>query len=116
MSFESPNTPGVLNPTNIPPEMDMNIMLDVQKLESEEYDSFYEVVMNINVSAKREEKTTNKPELKPEVKTESVLFILALFGENTHNVPEDWFATHGNHGLWPKLSFFSKACTQSTSQ
>lgn len=57
MSFESPNTPGVLNPTNIPPEMDMNIMLDVQKLESEEHDSFYEVVMNINVSAKREEKT-----------------------------------------------------------
>jgi hypothetical protein len=33
-----------------------------------------------------------------------------------HDVPEDWFAAHRNHGLWAKLGFFSKACTQSTSQ
>jgi hypothetical protein len=42
--------------------------------------------------------------------------LMTIVRKCLHDVPEDWFATHRNHGLWPKLGFFSKACTQSTSQ
>ena len=44
MSFESPNAPQILVPSKNPPEMDMNILLDVQKLKNPESDSFYEFI------------------------------------------------------------------------
>jgi preprotein translocase subunit SecB len=57
MSFEAPNSPEVLKPANTRPEMDMNILIDVQKLESEEFEYLYEVVLTINVTASRDDKT-----------------------------------------------------------
>lgn len=57
MSFESPNSPAVLTRTNIQPVMDLNILLDVNKLKNAEIDNMYEVVMTVTVTAKREDTT-----------------------------------------------------------
>ncbi len=57
LSFESPNSPGILVPSQIRPEMDMNILLDVKKVKNEEKGQFYEVIMTVSASAKREDKT-----------------------------------------------------------
>jgi preprotein translocase subunit SecB len=57
MSFESPNSPAILVPGEHRPAMDMNILLDIQKLEHPEHEHFYEVVLTLTTSAKREDKT-----------------------------------------------------------
>jgi len=57
MSFENPNAPLILKKADIAPEMEMNIMMDVQKIEDEEFEHFYEVVLNVNASAKRGDQT-----------------------------------------------------------
>jgi preprotein translocase subunit SecB len=56
-SFENPNAPEILKRGNTPPETDMSIGLDVNKIEHEEYEHFYEVVVNIKASAVREGQT-----------------------------------------------------------
>lgn len=53
-SFENPNAPMILKKGLRAPEMDMNIMLDVQKIEDEDYENFYEVTLAINASAERD--------------------------------------------------------------
>lgn len=57
MSFENPNAPMILKKIDKRPEMDMNIMIDVQKIEDEEFEDFYEVTLNLTASAKRENET-----------------------------------------------------------
>lgn len=57
LSFENPNAPEVLRKGNQPPEMDMNITMDVQRLESDEIEYLYEVVLTVSASAVREGKT-----------------------------------------------------------
>jgi len=51
MSFENPNAPGIFNKIEQRPVMDMNISLDVQKLEHEEHEFYYEVSLKLNASA-----------------------------------------------------------------
>lgn len=57
MSFESPNAPAVLVRTNTQPNMDLNILLDVNKVEDSDIENMYEVVMTVTVTAKREDTT-----------------------------------------------------------
>lgn len=57
MSFENPNAPLILKRADMRPEMDMNIMIDVQKLEDEDFEHLYEVTLQVNASAKREDQT-----------------------------------------------------------
>jgi preprotein translocase subunit SecB len=53
LSFENPNAPGILNRIDQRPVMDMNIGLDVQKLEAEEHEHYYEVLIKLTATAKR---------------------------------------------------------------
>lgn len=57
LSFENPNAPLILKKADVRPAMDINIMMDVQRIENEEIENFYEVTLTINASAKREDKT-----------------------------------------------------------
>ncbi len=57
LSFENPNAPLILKKIDKRPEMDMNIMIDVQKIEDEEIGHLYEVTLNITASAKRGDET-----------------------------------------------------------
>lgn len=57
MSFENPNAPAILKRGDQRPEMDMNIQMDVQKIDDDEFDHFYEVSLTLNASAKRDEQT-----------------------------------------------------------
>lgn len=57
LSFENPNAPEVLVRAETPPEMDMNLMLDVAKLEHDKIDHFYEVTIHLTANAKRNDKT-----------------------------------------------------------
>lgn len=57
MSFENPNAPGILHRVDQRPEMDMNIMLDVQKVDHEEYQDYYEVTLTLGATAKRGDET-----------------------------------------------------------
>ncbi|HPD83833.1 MAG: protein-export chaperone SecB [Alphaproteobacteria bacterium] len=57
MSFENPNAPDILQRVPDRPLMDMNVMLDVQKLEHETHEHYYEVTLTLNATAKREDKT-----------------------------------------------------------
>ena len=57
MSFENPNAPGILHRVDQRPEMDMNILLDVQKQESDDHKHLYEVVLTLNATAKRQDET-----------------------------------------------------------
>lgn len=56
MSFENPNSPEILRKGKRPPAMDMNITMDVKRLEDKEIENFYEVVLTVNASAMREDK------------------------------------------------------------
>lgn len=56
LSFENPNAPDILVMGEAPPEMDMNIGMDVQRHESDEYENYYEVSLTINASAVRDGK------------------------------------------------------------
>lgn len=64
MSFENPNAPEILKKADRPPEVDINIAVDTRKLESETEDHLYEVVLTVNASAKRDEKTMFIAEIK----------------------------------------------------
>lgn len=57
LSFESPNSPQLLVRTNQPPEVEMDIMLDVQRLADPDHDHFYEVVLQVTGTAKRNDDT-----------------------------------------------------------
>jgi len=53
LSFENPNAPRVLKPTNQKPETDINIGVDVQKHDHDEIENYYEVSLNITTNAVR---------------------------------------------------------------
>ncbi|MEM6810918.1 MAG: protein-export chaperone SecB [Pseudomonadota bacterium] len=55
LSFENPNAPGIFQNMDDRPEMDMNIMLDVNKIEHEKHEHYYEVVLSLKASAVRAE-------------------------------------------------------------
>ncbi len=57
ISFENPNAPAILRRGNERPEMDMDISLNVERLENEESEYFYEVSLMMNASAVREGQT-----------------------------------------------------------
>ncbi|NCC22779.1 MAG: protein-export chaperone SecB [Alphaproteobacteria bacterium] len=57
ISFENPNAPETLRPGQGSPEMDININMDARKLETEETDNLYEVVLSLSAKAARNEKT-----------------------------------------------------------
>ena len=93
ISFENPHAPDSLRTSNAAPEMNIQIGMDVRKLESDESERLYEVVLNVTAEAKR---------------GEDVAFIAeVLYGttvEVGESVPED-----KHHPLLlieiPKLSF-----------
>lgn len=64
LSFESPNSPDVLRKADQPPEVDINISIDMVKLDENDNESFYEVVINLSASAKREGRTLFIAEIK----------------------------------------------------
>ncbi|MCB1651670.1 MAG: protein-export chaperone SecB [Alphaproteobacteria bacterium] len=55
LSFENPNAPESLRVQGGPPEMDINIGMDARRIESDEIENLYEVVLNIRAAALREE-------------------------------------------------------------
>lgn len=58
MSFENPNAPLILTTkASSPPDMEMDIGLDVKRVDKEGYENYYEVILNLNASAKRDDKT-----------------------------------------------------------
>lgn len=57
LSFENPNSPDSLRPSEQPPKMDVNIGMDARKLESKEAPNMYEVVLNVHASAGEGQKT-----------------------------------------------------------
>lgn len=56
LSFENPNSPEVFFQTQERPVMDMNIAIDVQRLENEEHEYYYEVSLKITANATQHEK------------------------------------------------------------
>ena len=53
LSFENPNAPAILKRGDNPPQMDMNIALNVKRLEHPEHEHFYEVTLSVNAGAVR---------------------------------------------------------------
>ena len=53
LSFENPNAPGILHRIDSPPSMDMDIAIDVQKIDNEQFEHYYEVVIKLNANAVR---------------------------------------------------------------
>ena len=64
MSFENPNAPEILKKADTPPEVDINIAVDTRKLDNENSEHFYEVILTVNASAKRHDKTMFIAEIK----------------------------------------------------
>lgn len=56
MSFENPHAPEILQAAKTQPEMDLNLSMDVRKLENEKMEHFYEVSLNVSAKASREGK------------------------------------------------------------
>lgn len=56
LSFENPNAPQILTLGDNRPEMDMNIGMDVQRIEDEKHEFYYEVALTLNASAVRDGK------------------------------------------------------------
>jgi len=56
LSFENPNAPAIYNTAEERPAMDMNIAIDVQKLDHVERENFFEVSLKINASATQNNK------------------------------------------------------------
>ncbi len=54
LSFENPNAPKILTMGDNRPEMDMNINMDVQKLDHEAHEHYYEVSLKLNANAVRD--------------------------------------------------------------
>lgn len=57
LSFENPNAPLILKKADNRPSMNLNIMMDVQRIEDDEIENFYEVTLTMNAQAMREDKT-----------------------------------------------------------
>jgi len=57
LSFENPHAPQTFQGQGGNPEMDMNIEIDVNKLEDQNEKELYEVVLKISASAKRTDQT-----------------------------------------------------------
>jgi len=55
-SFENPRSPGSLRGSNERPEMDVNIVLDANKIEDGSSEDLYESVLNISIKATRDGK------------------------------------------------------------
>ena len=53
MSFENPNAPESLRPSAEAPEMDINIGMDARKLEDDNINNLFEVVLNVRAAALR---------------------------------------------------------------
>ena len=51
LSFENPNAPGIFDKIEQRPVMDINIGIDIVKLDHPEHANYYEVVLKINASA-----------------------------------------------------------------
>lgn len=56
LSFENPNAPQILTLGDNRPEMDMNIGMDVQRIEDEKHEFYYEVALTLSASAVRDGK------------------------------------------------------------
>lgn len=54
LSFESPNAPQSLRKASGPPEIEMDMNLDAQKIEDDKLEHLYEVTMRINVKTVRD--------------------------------------------------------------
>lgn len=57
LSFENPNAPGILMNVQGRPEMNMDISIDVEKLEHDEFEHFFEVSLTITANGVREDQT-----------------------------------------------------------
>lgn len=58
LSFENPNAPGALQPRGEGrPTMDVNFSMDARQLEESGRDNLYEVVLGVNVAARRGDET-----------------------------------------------------------
>lgn len=57
-SFENPNAPDSLRPSNVRPEMDINIMLDARKVPDDQNPDLYESAISLTVKATREGQVT----------------------------------------------------------
>jgi len=64
LSFENPNAPQILQRADTPPDVDIDISIDMQKLEHETNEHFYEVILGVNASATRDGKTMFLAEIK----------------------------------------------------
>ena len=64
LSFENPNAPEALSPSNAKPEIDINISVDPRRKEHPELKDFFEVTLIIEAHAKRDDKTMFLTELK----------------------------------------------------
>ncbi len=66
MSFENPNSPEILQKVDTAPAVDIDISVDMRKLELEDAaeEHFYEVVLTVNASAKRDDKVMFIAEIK----------------------------------------------------
>jgi len=56
-SFENPNAPEILRPSNGRPNMDINITIDATRVKDEENPHLYESAMTLTVKATRDGKT-----------------------------------------------------------
>ena len=56
LSFESPNSPQILVKAESPPEVDINIAVDMKKFETETDEAFYEVILTVKTNATRQGK------------------------------------------------------------
>ncbi len=57
LSFENPNAPFAMSSDKATPEMNVNIGMDARKLEDDQMDNLYEVLLNINATASRDDGT-----------------------------------------------------------
>ncbi len=57
LSYESPNAPQSLRKATSPPQIEMDMNLDAQKVDDDQMEHLYEVTMRVNVQAKREDQT-----------------------------------------------------------
>lgn len=64
LSFENPNAPEILYRADTAPEVDIDVAIDMQKLDHATEEYYYEVVLTINASAKRNDKTMFLAEIK----------------------------------------------------
>lgn len=64
MSFENPNAPEILVRAETPPEVEVDISIDMNKLDHPEEEHYYEVILGIHAVAKRQEHTMFLAEIK----------------------------------------------------